>query len=199
MSAQNMDEWRKLATALQGLDRPRVSEAARARIWQAALAQAASPRRSAPAPFFRALARGIAIGVLLIAGAFWILWRSAPGDALYPVARELEARGRTLAPAGQQSFVELQVLNRRAAEVQRLVQRDAEVPQELIAELARGANKIAAEPEAWGGASAVATVERQVSALQLAAATQPANRQTIGALEMAVAALNDVQRATTDQ
>ncbi len=199
MSVQNMDEWRRLATALQGLDRPRVSEAARARIWQEALAQAASPRHSASASFFRTLARGVAVVVLLVVGAFWALWRSAPGDALYPVAQELEARGRTWVPEEQQSFLELQVLNRRAAEVQRLVQRDAEVPQEMIAELARGANKIAAEPEAWGGPSAVATVERQVSALQLAAATQPANRQTIGALEMAVAALNDVQRAATEQ
>ncbi len=206
MGTSDTNELSQLASALRGLGKPRTPEAARSRILQTAqarvaLAQAAPARRPwYQAPLFRTLVGAVAVFVMLSAGGLWLTLRSLPGDALYPVSRSLEARGLALMPAEQRAYLELQVLNRRAAEAQRLAQRRAVVPPEMIAELALGANRIAAEPEAWGGqAAAVGTVHRQVAALQLVASAQPANRQVAGALEMAATAQRDLQRVTSEQ
>ncbi len=206
LSVKNTDELVQLASTLRSLGNPRVAEETRARIWQNAQAQVALAQ-AAPArvpwyaaPFFRGLLRVTALLAIVFVGTSWLLWRSVPGDGLYPVARALETRGLALLPAAQRPALELQLLDRRAAEAQRLAQRRVGVPQELVAEIALAANKIAAEPEAWGGESAAAgVVNRQLTALQSVASAQPGNRQVAGALEMTAAAQRDLQVITSTQ
>lgn len=206
LNVKDTDELMQLASTLRSLGNPRVAGEARTRIWQNAQAQVAlaqaAPARSPwyAAPFFRVLVRAVALLAIVFVGASWLLWRSVPGDGLYPVARAIEARGLALLPAAQRPALELQFLNRRAASVQRLAERRDEVPQELVAEIAMAASQIAAEPEAWGGESAAAgAVYRQITALQSVASAQPGNRQVAGALEIAAAAQRDLQALSAQQ
>lgn len=197
MSARISDELGQMALELRRLGRPRVPEAARQRIWKSArarvaLAAAAPARRPWQlSPFFRAFAGAVAVFGLLFAGALLVTARSLPGDALYPMARDLEARGLAWLPAPQRASLELQLLNRRAAEVRRLTKRGDPVPQELIAEIALGASEIAVAFEDRGGKP---DFTRQVAALQLAAAAYPSSRQVAGALEMTTAAQRSSQQ-----
>ncbi|MBN1921423.1 MAG: hypothetical protein JW892_09275 [Anaerolineae bacterium] len=203
---KDTDELMQLASTLRGLGNPRVAGEARTRIWQNAQAQVAlaqaAPARSPwyGAPFFRVLVRAVAVLAIAFVGTSWLLWRSVPGDGLYPVAQAIEARSLALLPAAQRPALELQLLNRRAASAQRLAARRAEVPPELVAEIAMAAGEIAAEPEAWGGKSAaVGAVSRQMTALQSVASAQPGNRQVAGALQMAATAQRDLQALGAQQ
>ena len=169
-----------VASRLEKLGQPRLSSAARQRIWQKACVQAnvaatmAVPQpRHAPA-FLRVLVSAMIAFGLLFAGTAWVAAQSLPGDALYPVARGLESVRLALTPAAQRTSLQLQFLDRRAAEIEALVQLDRPVPPELIAEIVAVVEQAANDPDAWGGEAAVALhIARQEEALGLVVARYP--------------------------
>ncbi len=192
MSADEFDPFiAEVASRLEKLGQPSLSPVARQRIWQKARAQASAsvvkpvPRPRRTLAFWRVLAGVLVAFILMFVGTVWVAAQSLPGDALYPLARGLETARLALAPAAQRASLELQFLDRRAAEVRALVELGRPVPPEIIAEIVGGVEQMASDPDAWGGEALVAAyIAQQEETLALVVTRYPDYYMAASALEI---------------
>jgi hypothetical protein len=187
---------------LESLGQPRLSSAARQRIWQQAYGRAnLSLAKTKPAskarftlPFLRVLASSVVALSLALTGMMYASAQSLPGDILYPLARGLEAGQLALAPASQRAALELQFINRRALEVQELVRRQRPIPAEMIAEISAAVDQMVKAPEFYGGAVLVeAHLALQEETLRLVVAQHPESLAATVAFQTVTAARLSLQ------
>ncbi|HQE92680.1 MAG TPA: DUF5667 domain-containing protein [Anaerolineae bacterium] len=130
----------------------------------------------------------------MLTSVVWASAQSLPGDALYPLARGLEAVQLALIPATQRVSLEMQFLDRRAMEVQRLVELQRPVPPEIIAEISTTIEKMTQTPESFGGATVVAAhLALQEETLRQVTVQYPHDDAASAAFEAIVAAQLSLQ------
>lgn len=183
-------QMREITTKLTVLARPSLAPAARQRIWRKAYAQAniavakPLPKSRLTLPFLRLLASSLMAVALLLTSAVWASTQSLPGDVLYPLSRGFETVQLALVPASQRPQLELQLLDRRALEVQQLLQRERLVPPEIIVEISTTVDRMANTPESFDGAAAVeAHLALQEETLRLVMTQYPEYRVAALAFE----------------
>lgn len=198
--------------ALESIEHPRLGSDARQRIWQAALARAETipasspaaerrrpaqarptwqPRRAALRPAFIAVFLAIAMcfssfGVTLAAQETY------PNDTLYPVKRLSEDVVFSLASESARPKIALELLIRRAGEVEHLAQRQEPIPPNVLDQVDTHLRWIEqAERSSWEAGS-VERLEYHIRILEELATQYPENAQLSLALSSCQRAYEDV-------